>query len=98
VYELLNPKPVRRHALQGIEHAVQHVVRPVKYARALDGGDVRRILDDADARRQRPAMVADSSRNLLGAWEHLGDQVVGDGFNDQDRLVAGVTLLGGGVG
>src|SRR5665213_3420975 len=68
VEQLLDLQSVRRHALEGVQHTVQHVVRPVKSARALDGAYVGRAFHDTDDR-----LVASSVGTDRTETTRLGD-------------------------
>src|SRR5205809_2101819 len=54
------------HPVQGRHPAAQHVVAPPIPPRALDGGDVLRLLHDAQQRGIPPRVAADRTRILVG--------------------------------
>src|SRR5690606_13182706 len=67
------------------DRSAEHVVEPAELARALDGRDVLRILDDADQLRVAARVAADAAALLLGdvaahfaelhSRAHLGEQL-----------------------
>ena len=83
------------HAVERAEGAAQHVVEAVELARALDGDDVGRLLDDADEARLAARVGADGAQLAFGEVEALPAEPdllldLGDGRRQrQDLLPAG---------
>lgn len=93
--QILDMEVLRPHTVEGREASSEHVVQPSKFPSALDGADVRRLLDDADQRCITTRVTADRAQLTLGEVEAAlaGMHTLterGQSFSESSALLGGL--------
>src|SRR5690606_32893704 len=65
-HELPDAQVIRADSVDRADGPAEHVVEALELARALDGGDILRLLDDADRGGGTTRVAADGAALLLG--------------------------------